>query len=60
MYYICIKKKRQAFTFMQQTARGSVGWYLSYLNLELKEKITGASDVKNALVNLEQIIYTEL
>ena len=50
---------RQAVTFMQQTARGSVGWYLSYLDPELKERITGASDVKNALINLEHIIYTK-
>ena len=50
---------RQAFTFMKQTARGYVGWYSSYLDPELKEGITGASYVKNALVNLEQIIYTD-
>ena len=50
---------RQAVTFMQQTARGSVGWYLSYLDPELKERIIGATDVKDALVKLEQTICTE-
>ena len=50
---------RQAFTFMQQTGSGSVGWYLSYLDPELKERIIGATDVKDALVKLEQTICTE-